>query len=62
VDTEFDAARQYGNWFWGFSPGSVRAMLRATGWHLLDFYEYRWVVTAVCRPEPDPTPSYITKH
>jgi hypothetical protein len=32
----FDRAKAYGNWFWLPTPGAVRAMLEATGFHVVE--------------------------
>ena len=50
LDTEFVREWDYGNWFWGLTPSSVEAMLRATGFEVLERYPYRRSLCLVCRP------------
>ena len=50
ISREFEPSAGYGNWFWGLTPSSVEAMLRATGFEVLERYTYRRSVCLVCRP------------
>lgn len=46
----FDPARGYVNWFWGISPGALRAMLEATGFAVEEEHRLPFHTTAVARP------------
>lgn len=36
LDTPFDAARGYGNWWWGLTPSAVEGMLGAAGFSVTE--------------------------
>lgn len=40
LDSEFAPWRSYANWFWVFTPGCMRAMLRAASCEVVEAYEY----------------------
>jgi hypothetical protein len=48
LDTEFRADRAYANWFWGFTPSCVTAMLKTVGFEVLEMHPYRHAVCLVC--------------
>ena len=50
VDTPFAPEKGYGNWFWGFAPSCVRAMLGIAGFDIVESHEAARAVFAVCRP------------
>lgn len=50
LDTEFEADKEYGNWFWLLTPSCVRAMLRVAGFEAREEYPYRHALCLVCRP------------
>lgn len=50
LDTGFAPDQRYENWFWGFSPSCVAAMVRAAAFDVLETYPYRRAVCLVCRP------------
>lgn len=57
LDTAFDPAREYGNWFWLFTPSCVKAMLTTAGFEVREFRAYRRGVMAVCRKTRSAVPS-----
>jgi SAM-dependent methyltransferase len=50
LDTEFVPDWGYANWFWGFTPSCVVAMVRTTGFEVLEEHVYPQAVCVVCRP------------
>jgi len=48
VDTAFSRDQPYANWFWGFSPSAVGAMLRAVGFEVREQHDFRRAVCFVC--------------
>jgi SAM-dependent methyltransferase len=54
LDTPYDPTGSYANFFWGFSPSCIDAMLRTAGFDVLETHPYRYAVTFVCRPGPSP--------
>lgn len=45
----FDPARGYVNWYWGISPGALRAMLAATGFRVEEEHRLAFHTTVVAR-------------
>jgi hypothetical protein len=63
LDVPFEPAREYGNWFWAFTPSCVRAMLATAGFEVRQFQTYRHGVIAVCAPTPSALPSrHLGRH
>lgn len=46
----FDPDAGYVNWYWGISPGALRAMLTATGLELVEEHRTVYHTTVVARP------------
>ncbi len=45
----FDPANSYGNWFWAITPSALRAMLRATGFEIVEEHRTSFHTTVVAR-------------
>ena len=54
LDTEFLPEKGYGNWFWAFSPSSLRAMVEVAGLRVLDMHQWGRLACFVCTPGPTP--------
>jgi SAM-dependent methyltransferase len=39
LTTDFDPTREYGNWYWGFTPSAVRSMLEVAGFRVERIYD-----------------------
>jgi hypothetical protein len=50
IDSPFDPAEGYGNWFWGISPSALRGMLAATGFDVVEEYGDPFHVTVLAEP------------
>lgn len=50
LDSEFDAEKGYGNWFWAFSPSCLRAMVETAGFAIVDFHHWGRLGCAVGGP------------
>ena len=56
IDTPFDSAESYANWWWGITPSALRGMLAATGFDVEDVAHDPFNVTAIARPANRPMP------
>ena len=52
LDTPFDRARGYENWWWGITPSALRAMLRASGFDPVEERRGGGSVLVVARAAP----------
>ena len=50
LDTAFDAAAGYANWFWAFTPSCVEGMVLASGFEVTERYRQRHALCLVCHP------------
>ena len=50
LDTPFDPAQGYGNWWWGITPSALGAMVEAAGFEVRERHERPFHVTLVARP------------
>jgi SAM-dependent methyltransferase len=50
LDTPFASDARYANWFWGFTPSCVVALLRAAEFDVVETYIYRHAVCVVASP------------
>ncbi|MGI8921987.1 MAG: class I SAM-dependent methyltransferase [Solirubrobacteraceae bacterium] len=50
LDTPFDAARGYENWWWGITPSALEGMLLASGFEALERVVSPFHATLVARP------------
>jgi hypothetical protein len=50
LDTPYDPDASYANFFWGFTPSCLDALVRSAGFDVVETYPYRYAVTLVCRP------------
>lgn len=60
LTTPFDASLEYGNFWWGISRSALRAMLKATGWEVLEQKAYQsnlgYHVFIIARPDGSAAP------
>jgi hypothetical protein len=48
LDTEFESATDYANWFWLFTPSCVEAMLRLVGFDVVERHVFGRAACFVC--------------
>ena len=48
LDTPFDGAVDYSNWFWLLTPSAIAAMLRTAGFAVLESHVFRHAACFVC--------------
>jgi SAM-dependent methyltransferase len=48
LDTAYDGEAGYANWFWGFTPSCVDAMVRVAGFEVRQRFAYRRALCLVC--------------
>jgi hypothetical protein len=53
LTTPWDPDQGYANWFWGFTPSCLAAMVRARGFDLLEQHGGAFHTTLVARRRPD---------
>jgi len=53
LDTAFRHDWYYANWFWGFTPSCIRAMLATVGFETLEVYTWRRAACFVCTPRDE---------
>jgi hypothetical protein len=49
LDTDFDPAVSYSNWYWGLAPSCVEAMARTAGFSIVKRFPFRRSIFLVCR-------------
>lgn len=50
LDTAFDPAAEYSNWFWGLTPSALRGLLDVAGFDLVEAREEPFHSTLLARP------------
>ena len=48
--SEFVPQWGYANWFWGFTPSCVEAMVRTAGFEVIERHRFRRSLCLVCQP------------
>jgi hypothetical protein len=51
LDTPFDPAAGYENWWWGITGSALRGMLAASGFEVLEVHDDALHITVVARPQ-----------
>lgn len=50
IDTEFLPDEGYGNWFWGFTPSCLKAMVTTAGFRVARSFPEPFAHTLICEP------------
>jgi hypothetical protein len=50
IDTPFEPAGSYANWWWGITPSALRGMLTATGFDAKELAHDPFNMTVIARP------------